>query len=197
MREETNVSDGPPVEHSIMKRAWPYALALAVVVTGCYLALAPLLRSLSPDPTTSATSRQLTQGSDTVTVGQQAVKQIKFNSPVKVGSTFVGNLKTTKKKKVKKPVTTPTATTGFANNPPSSSSSSSSSRGSSNSSSSSSSSSSTPKSTPKTTTPPAKTASKGARSVGGGSVDQATDGGFAGGNSSGSMTLGQKPEAGN
>ena len=43
----------------------------------------------------------------------------------------------------------------------------------------------------------AKTASKGARSVGGGSVDQATDGGFAGGNSNGSLTLGQKPEAGN
>jgi len=32
--EEANVSDGPPVEHSIMKRAWPYALALAIVVTG-------------------------------------------------------------------------------------------------------------------------------------------------------------------
>ena len=37
-----------------MKRAWPYALALAVVVTGCYLALAPLLRSLSPAPARSA-----------------------------------------------------------------------------------------------------------------------------------------------
>ena len=52
--EKANVSDGPPVEHSIMKRAWPYALALAVVVTGCYLALTPLLRSLSPAPTTSS-----------------------------------------------------------------------------------------------------------------------------------------------
>jgi hypothetical protein len=197
MREETNVSDGPPAEHSIMKRAWPYALALAVVVTGCYLALAPLLRSLSPAPTTSATARQLTQGSNTVTVGQQAVKQITFNSRVKVGSTFVGNLKTTKKKKVKKPATTTTTTGGFAANPPSSSSSSSSASGSSSSSGGSSGPSSTPTSTPKTTSPPAKTASKGPRSVGGGSVDQATDGGFAGGNSSGSMTLGQKPEAGN
>ena len=53
-----------------MKRAWPYALALAVVVTGCYLLLAPLLRSLSPTPTTSAS--QLSQVSNSVTVEQGA-----------------------------------------------------------------------------------------------------------------------------
>jgi hypothetical protein len=171
-----------------MKRAWPYAVALAVVVTGCYLALAPLLRSLSPAPTTTAAS-PLTK-SDVTTVGRS--QPIHFDRPPTTSSKFVGNLATTKKKKaVKKAVKKPAAATtptpgGFAANPPSTSSSSSPSR-----------SSSTPAATPKPKSTPAKTASKGPRSVGGAAVDQAQGGGFAGGNSSGSITLGQKPEAGN
>ena len=51
-----------------MKRAWPYAVALAIVVTGCYLALTPLLRSLSPGATTSSNSLQ--QQATSATVGQ-------------------------------------------------------------------------------------------------------------------------------
>ena len=90
--EETNVSDAPPAEQSNMKRAWPYALALAVVVTGCYLALAPLLRSLSPGPTKS-TASQLTHVPTSVTVPQPASSiQVKFNGGVKGKTTFVAKM---------------------------------------------------------------------------------------------------------
>lgn len=154
-----------------MKRAWPYALALAVVVTGCYLALAPLLRSLSPAPTTSASS--LSTGSNTTTVGKS--KPIVFRGPHGT-SGFVSALA---KKKAKKKVTkapakatatpkvsapTPSSTsTGFANNQPSSSSDST----------------STPKSAPATAPSTTKTTNR-KNSALGGSIHQGQGGdGFA------------------
>jgi hypothetical protein len=187
MLEETNVSDGPPVEHSIMKRAWPYALALAVVVTGCYLALAPLLRSLSPAPTTSAAS-PLTRGHNVTTVGKS--KGINVVRSPRVTSSFVGNLKTntkkttTKKKAKKSTVTTPTATTGFATNQTSTSTTP-----------------STITKTPKkSSSTPTKTASKAkGASVVGGKVDATPTGGggFAtGGGDSGSSDFGQSSNVG-
>jgi hypothetical protein len=184
MLEETNVSDGPPAEHSIMKRAWPYALALAVVVTGCYLALAPLLRSLSPAPTTSAAS-PLTHAPNVTTVPTS--KEYHYDSP-KVGSNkFVNNLAATKKKtkKTKKRVTTtPTVTTGFATNRPSTSTTPTVAR--------------TPK---KTSTTPTKTVvkAKGATVVGGAAIDAtpAGGGGFAtGGGDSGSSDFSQSSNVG-
>jgi hypothetical protein len=165
-----------------MKRAWPYALALAVVVTGCYLALAPLLRSLSPAPTTSANS--LSTGSNTTTVGKS--KPIVFRGPHGSNSFVTVLKKKAKAKKVTKaPVkatpkvstTTPSSnTTGFANNPPSSSSSS------------------TPKSTPTTPSSPTKTTNR-KNSALGGSIHQGQGGdGFAsptdgGGTKVGGQTL--------
>jgi hypothetical protein len=160
------------VEHSIMKRAWPYALALAVVVTGCYLALAPLLRSLSPAPTASA--NRLGQVSNTTTVGK--AKTIKYQGKNHGQQGFVSALA---KKKAKKKVTkapakaaatpkvsapTPSSTsTGFAGNSTSSSSSSS----------------STPKSTPTTPSSTTKTTNR-KNSALGGSIHQGQGGdGFA------------------
>jgi hypothetical protein len=108
------------VEHSIMKRAWPYAVALAIVVTGCYLALTPLLRSLSPSATRSSSS--LTHVQTSATVGQS--KLVTFPSPQtdKVASKFANELPSTVKKAKKKAATAPinttpqapTDTTGFA-----------------------------------------------------------------------------------
>ena len=153
-----------------MKRAWPYALALAVVVTGCYLALAPLLRSLSPAPTTSA--NRLSAVSNVTTVGKS--KTIHFRSPSHGTNLLVSNLakKKAKKKVTKAPAktttpkvstTTPSSnSTGFANNPPSSSSSS-----------------STPKTTPTTPASTTKTTNR-KNSALGGSIHQGQGGdGFA------------------
>jgi hypothetical protein len=187
MLEEANVSDGPPVEHSIMKRAWPYALALAVVVTGCYLALVPLLRSLSPAPASSATS-PLAKGNNVIPVGKSKV--IKFESP-KVGKqSFVANLTTTKKKTkktAKKSTTTTTPAAGFATNQPSTPTTPRSVK--------------TPKksATPPSTTTKAASKSKGATAVGGGSVDQTQVGGgglATGGGDSGSSDFGQTSAVG-
>jgi hypothetical protein len=188
MLEKANVSDGPPVERSIMKRAWPYALALAVVVTGCYLALVPLLRSLSPAPTASATS-QLVQGTGTTTVKQTAKADVLFNSKAqKTTSKFVSALapKTSTKKKAKKAKTP--AVNNFATNPTSTST--------------------TPRTvvkpkkpvtTPTSTTKAAASKPKGAPAVGGGSVDQTQVGGgglATGGGDSGSSDFGQTSAVG-
>jgi hypothetical protein len=183
-----------------MKRAWPYALALAVVVTGCYLALAPLLRSLSPAP--ASTANRLSQGSNVQTVGKSKSISIKSTKPGT--NSFVSALATKKKaKKVKKSTTTTTrksttttnapsqstSTTGFANNAPSSSSSNTTAQA--------------PKSTvttPKSTASPpkSKAASKktGSASVGGG-IDQSQGSGFAGPTGSGSVVGGQTLAPGN
>jgi hypothetical protein len=115
------------VEHSIMKRAWPYAVALAVVVTGCYLALTPLLRSLSPGATTSTSSISKIQ--TTITVGQAKGTTI-ILSPNAGQQRFVSNIPETTKKTTKKTVKktvkssppSTTDTTGFATGSPSSSS---------------------------------------------------------------------------
>jgi hypothetical protein len=168
------------VEHSIMKRAWPYAVALAVVVTGCYLALTPLLRSLSPGATTSASSISNIQ--TTATVGQSKIYTIVSSESGKVGSTFVNDLRTKKKAKTTKTTADktapPTDTTGFAGG-----------------------SSSTQAPTKTTTKAKAtKTAKKGSGSVGG-SVDQSSTGlgGLAGnGNGNGTVPGGTKSDpAGN
>jgi hypothetical protein len=189
MLEKANVSDGPPVEHSIMKRAWPYALALAVVVTGCYLALVPLLRSLSPAPTSSAAS-PLARGTNVIPIGKS--KGISVVRSPRGTPLFVGNLTTTKKKKSAKKKITPTTTTpgnGFATNQPSTPT--------------------TPHSvvkTPKkgTTTPGSSTTKaaskpKGAAAVGGASVDQTPTGGgglATGGGDTGSSDFGQTSAVG-
>jgi hypothetical protein len=200
--EKANVSDGPPVEHSIMKRAWPYALALAVVVTGCYLALAPLLRSLSPAPASTANRLSQNQNNNVETVNKAKGFAVVSSKPGKI--TYVTGLKkkAKKAKKAKKSTTNPTkkstttnapsqstATTGFANNAPSSSSSSST---------------PAPKSTTTTpkataTTPTSKAASKkktGSASVGGG-IDQGGGAGFAGQTGGGSVVGGQTLAPGN
>jgi hypothetical protein len=177
LREETNVSDGPPVEHSIMKRAWPYALALAVVVTGCYLALAPLLRSLNPGPTATA-SAALT-GSNTTTVSQSKAIPLEV---IQKGAGFTAYVGSSTKKKAKKAshktVVPPVTTTHVFVTPPTSSTS-----GTSSSSSSSSSSTSTnaPK-TPTAKTSTSKTAAANTRKsqVVGGAINQNDNGGFAG-----------------
>jgi hypothetical protein len=183
MLEKANVSDGPTVEHSIMKRAWPYALALAVVVTGCYLALVPLLRSLSPAPSASATS-QLVQGTGTTTVDKQTAKtDVLFNSKApKTSSKFVSALAPKTKKKTKKAKTP--AVNNFATNPTSTST--------------------TPRTgvkapkkpttTPSSTTKAAASKPKGAAAVGGGTVDQTQVGGgglATGGGDTGSSDFGQ------
>jgi hypothetical protein len=183
-REEANVSDGPPVEHSIMKRAWPYALALAVVVTGCYLALAPLLRSLNPGPTASASATLV--GSSTTTVSESKVIPISGGTASDHGFTA---LVQTKKKAKKtgtagKPAHTATTThfvtppTPTTSNTPSSSSST-----------------STTTNTVKTTTktPPTKTtAANNRRAPVGGTIDQSDNGGFAGqGNGDSTMAGGK------
>jgi hypothetical protein len=106
------------VEHSIMKRAWPYAVALAIVVTGCYLALTPLLRSLSPGATTSSSSLQ--HQATSATVSQSKV--INFGKSNAGKTTFASALPQTVKKTKKKADTaptnttpqSPTGTTGFA-----------------------------------------------------------------------------------
>jgi hypothetical protein len=187
MLEEANVSDGPPVEHSIMKRAWPYALALAVVVTGCYLALVPLLRSLSPAPASSATS-PLAKANNLVRVGKSKV--VSVVSPQHGKQTFVGlspttKAKTTKTTKKAKKSTTTTPAAGFATNQPS-----------------------TPRTvvktpkkspTPPSTTTKAASKSKGAPAVGGGPVDQTQVGGgglATGGGDSGSSDYGQTSAVG-
>ncbi len=172
-----------------MKRAWPYALALAVVVTGCYLVLAPLLRSLSPAPTASAT--RLNQTSNTTTVGRS--KTFNFVGKTHGQNSYASALTTKKKAKkvAKKPVKTTTPqvsappapssnTTGFANNPPSSSSSS-----------------STPKSTPTTPSTTTKSANRKNSAVGG-QIDQSqSDNGFAGPTGNGPVTGGQTLAPGN
>jgi hypothetical protein len=177
------------VEQSIVKRAWPYALALAVVVTGCYLVLAPLLRSLSPAPAASAT--RLNQTSNTTTVGRS--KTFNFVGKAHGQNSYASALTTKKKAKkvAKKPVKTTTPqvsappapssnTTGFANNPPSSSSSS-----------------STPKSTPTTPSTTTKSANRKNSAVGG-QIDQSqSDNGFAGPTGNGPVTGGQTLAPGN
>jgi hypothetical protein len=189
MLEEANVSDGPPVEHSIMKRAWPYALALAVVVTGCYLALVPLLRSLSPAPASSATS-PLARVGNVMKIGK--TKVISVVSPEHGKNTFVGlsPAKKTKKAKAKKSTTTTTTpATGFATNQPSTPT--------------------TPRTvvktpkkpatTPTSTTKAAASKPKGATAVGGGSVDQTQVGGgglATGGGDGGSSDFGQTSAVG-
>jgi hypothetical protein len=162
------------VEHSIMKRAWPYAVALAVVVTGCYLALTPLLRSLSPGATTSSHSIANTRTS--ATIGQSTVPTIDSPQSNKVSSKFVTGLHSKKKAKKKATATTTrnttttrsTDTTGFA-------------RGNS-------SNTQTPTKTPTTVKTKPKPAKKGSGTVSG-SVDQSTGGGLAQ-NGSGDATVG-------
>jgi hypothetical protein len=90
-----------------MKRAWPYAVALAIVVTGCYLALTPLLRSLSPGATTSSSSLQ--QQATSATVGQSKV--ITFHGSNAGKTTFASSLPQTVKKSKNKAATAPTNTT--------------------------------------------------------------------------------------
>jgi hypothetical protein len=177
-REEANVSDGPPVEHSIMKRAWPYAVALAVVVTGCYLALAPLLRSLNPGPTGTSASQPLL-GANTTTV-QQVKKQpsVKYTSD-NPGFTSRVTVKAKKSKKAKTPhkAAKVNQTPVFIQ-----------SQTTANSSSSSSSTTTSPSSTTTTTHTPTKpkttkaASNAGARppAVVGGTINQQDNGGFAG-----------------
>jgi hypothetical protein len=165
-----------------MKRAWPYALALAVVVTACYLAMAPLLRSLNPGPT--GTSALPLPGATTTTV-----PQLSTQPPVTIKSNnagFTSRVKVTvkKSKKAKKPkvTQTPIFVSPTTSTPSSSSSSTSTS---------SSTTSTTRTSTkPKTnTTKPASNAnaSRPPASVSG-TIDQADNGGFAGQNN-GDSTL--------
>jgi hypothetical protein len=183
-REEANVSDGPPVEHSIMKRAWPYALALAVVVTGCYLALAPLLRSLNPGPTTTASATLL--GSSTTTVSESKV--IAFSGGTAAVHGFTANV--TPKKKAKKILVkgkpAHTATTTHVYVSPTTPSTS----GTSSTSSSTSTSTNTVKTTSKT--PAKKPAANTQRAPVGGTIDQTDNGGFAGqGNGDSTMAGGK------
>jgi hypothetical protein len=174
-REEANVSDGPRVEHSIMKRAWPYALALAVVVTGCYLALAPLLRSLNPGPT--ATSAGPLHSSYTTTVPvlnkqppvADASTNHGFTSRVKV------TIKTAKKAKQSKKADKVTQTPAFVSPTTTNSSSSSSTT---TSSSSTTSTTRTP-SKPKTTKAASNAGTRPPASVSG-TINQSDNGGFAG-----------------
>jgi hypothetical protein len=186
-REEANVSDGPPVEHSIMKRAWPYALALAVVVTGCYLALVPLLRSLNPGPTATASATLV--GSSTTTVSQSKV--IPFSGTASDhGFTALVKQPASKKKAKKTSVkgkpghtstattthefvtpTTPTTSTSTSSSPPSTSTN-------------------TVKTTAKT--PAKKPAANTQRAPVGGTIDQTDNGGFAGqGNGDSTMAGGK------
>ena len=94
-----------------MKRAWPYAVALAIVVTGCYLALTPLLRSLSPGATPSSSS--LTQIATTATVGQaKGITNFVSSKSGQAPSRFANDLPATVKKAKKKAATTaPTGST--------------------------------------------------------------------------------------
>ena len=103
-----------------MKRAWPYAVALAVVVTGCYLALTPLLRSLSP-----ARPPRRTRCSSKPRARPSAKSKIViFHGSNGGQTTFASSLPTTVKKAKKKAATPPTGnttpsqtdttTTGFA-----------------------------------------------------------------------------------
>jgi hypothetical protein len=175
-REKANVSDGPPVEHSIMKRAWPYALALALVVTGCYLAMAPLLRSLNPGPT--GTSAQPLPGVHTTTV-----PQVNKQPPVQFESNnagFTSRVKVTVKKAKKattkkhaKVAQTPIFVSPTTTNTPSSSSSSTTT---------SSSNTVTTRTPAKPKTNTTKPVSNTARPSGvvSGTIDQADNGGFAG-----------------
>ena len=105
-----------------MKRAWPYAVALAIVVTGCYLALTPLLRSLSPGATPSSSSLHASPTS--ATVSQAKVINFAVEAAGKAPSQFASDLPATVKKAKKKAATPPTGnttpsqtdttTTGFA-----------------------------------------------------------------------------------
>ena len=174
-----------------MKRAWPYALALAVVVTGCYLALAPLLRSLTPGPTGTQAVTLVSSRTTTVpaTNASPAVV-LKSNDPGFTSQVKVAVKKTTKKssKKTANVVQTPVfvsppATT--SNSSPSTTSSSTTTT-------------TTPSSKPKST---GKTASTNStrlpRSVGGG-IDQADNGGFAGqGNGDSAVTGGKSSTVAN
>jgi hypothetical protein len=171
-----------------MKRAWPYALALAVVVTGCYLALAPLLRSLSPAPTTSA--NRLSQTKNVTTVGKS--KTIHYTGADPGTTSLVSSLHIKKKaaKKVSKPpvkapatpkvTTSPqsSTTSGVANTPPASSSNT------------------APKTTKTTSSSTTKTANRKNTPVGG-QVDQSQSDGFAGPTGSGTVTSGQTLAPGN
>jgi hypothetical protein len=171
-----------------MKRAWPYALALAVVVTGCYLALAPLLRSLTPGPT-GAQATPLLRSSGTTTVSATKLIRVPTISPDHGFTALVGKAKTAKKAKKTKKVAQVAQKPVFVQSPPSLSSSTSTG--------SSPSSSSTTSTTPTTSKPKTsnKTASsKGSRLQGtvGGTVDQADNGGFAGqGNGDSAVTGGK------
>jgi hypothetical protein len=167
-REKANVSDGPPVEHSIMKRAWPYALALAVVVTGCYLALAPLLRSLNPGPTTSAT--RVLGAANTITVG--SAKTISLFSTSNGSTQYASALPVIHKKTAKKAhkkVVVSSTTPDFATSTTSSNTTQSSGT----------SQSSTPPAKTSTTSTPKKS-SKGSAKVVGGSAPQDDNAGLAG-----------------
>jgi hypothetical protein len=184
-REEANVSDGPPVEHSIMKRAWPYALALAVVVTGCYLALTPLLRSLNPGPTATPAAALL--GSSTTTVAQTKSTGFVIPGPQHGATSFASALPTATKKKTRKAtkkVAVATQTPIFVQ------STTPTDGGTSLNTTSTTSTTSTPARKPSTKTAASKTASL-PRSVGGG-INQNDNGGFAGqSNGNSSMTGGK------
>ena len=91
-----------------MKRAWPYAVALAVVVTGCYLALTPLLRSLSPGATTSSSSLQ--QQSDDRDRRSSRRHHLRLGSEWRQHDRSSSALPKTAKKAKKKAATAPTAT---------------------------------------------------------------------------------------
>jgi hypothetical protein len=169
-----------------MKRAWPYALALAVVVTGCYLALVPLLRSLNPGPT--ATQSAALQGSRTTTVSSSKNVVVVSVSPAH-GFTALDAAKKTVKKAAKKSskrntpaVSTPTHEFVTPTQPTTSNTASSSS------------STTTPppaKTTPVKTTPKTTAANNRTRQVGG-TINQADNGGFAGkGNGDSTMAGGK------
>jgi hypothetical protein len=185
-REEANVSDGPPVEHSIMKRAWPYALALAVVVTGCYLALAPLLRSLNPGPTATASATLV--GSSTTTVSESKVIPLSGVAPRHGFTALVQTKKKAKKTTTHgKPAHTSTAATTAHFVAPSTPTTS----GTSSSSGSTSTTTTTVKTATKTPSTK-KPAANSQRPAIGGTIDQSDNGGFAGqGNGDSTMAGGK------
>ena len=166
-----------------MKRAWPYALSLAVVVAGCYLALAPLLRSLSPAPATNATSA-LSQDNNTTTIQKSSF----FNGPSHGATSFVSAVgaKGKKSKKTAKKASTQTITapdTGFARNTPQTSTSSTTPIA--------------PAKTPAKTSSTTKTQKKGAATVGGVVQTPNGDSGLAGPTGSGASQYAQAPSVGN
>jgi hypothetical protein len=204
-----------------MKRAWPYALALAVVVTGCYLALAPLLRSLSPSPAGTQQTALVTNG-NTITVrsvapnpaAQRSSKGTQFTkNSGKRGTTSKSGYTTAQAKakakakarakaraqakakaKARQHTTQQQPTVPAGGDFVNNQSHSSGTSTSTSSHSSSSSSSSTSSSTPKTTTKTTPKVSTARGPVGGQSVRADDNGGFAGGNSDATLPAGNSSQ---